>query len=200
MTIRARFWISLIFSLPMFFEMILKPFGWMLPGHTYTMFILTTIVMVISARPFLHSAWAAFKNHHANMDTLVAIGTATAYVYSIYAMFTGQDVFFESAAFVITFILLGQVFEEKMRNNANSSVEKLLNLQVKEAEVIVDGKSQMVPLDDIKVGDVIRVKPGQKIAVDGEIIEGSSTVDESMITGESRSEEHTSELQSLIYI
>ncbi len=185
MTIRARFWISLIFSLPMFFEMILKPFGWMLPGHTYTMFILTTIVMVISARPFLHSAWAAFKNHHANMDTLVAIGTATAYVYSIYAMFTGQDVFFESAAFVITFILLGQVFEEKMRNNANSSVEKLLNLQVKEAEVIVDGKSQMVPLDDIKVGDVIRVKPGQKIAVDGEIIEGSSTVDESMITGES---------------
>ena len=136
MTIRARFWISLIFSLPMFFEMILKPFGWMLPGHTYTMFILTTIVMVISARPFLHSAWAAFKNHHANMDTLVAIGTATAYVYSIYAMFTGQDVFFESAAFVITFILLGQVFEEKMRNNANSSVEKLLNLQVKEAEVI----------------------------------------------------------------
>lgn len=72
-----------------------------------------------------------------------------------------------------------------MRNNANSSVEKLLNLQVKEAEVIVDGKSQMVPLDDIKVGDVIRVKPGQKIAVDGEIIEGSSTVDESMITGES---------------
>ncbi|WP_034997616.1 copper-translocating P-type ATPase [Ligilactobacillus salivarius] len=185
MTIRARFWISLIFSLPMFFEMILKPFGWMLPGHTYTMFILTTIVMAISARPFLHSAWAAFKNHYANMDTLVAIGTATAYVYSIYAMFTGQDVFFESAAFVITFILLGQVFEEKMRNNANSSVEKLLNLQVKEAEVIVDGKSQMVPLDDIKVGDVIRVKPGQKIAVDGEIIEGSSTVDESMITGES---------------
>jgi Cu+-exporting ATPase len=185
MTIKSRFWISLIFSLPMFFEMILKPFGWMLPGHTYTMFILTTIVMAISARPFLHSAWAAFKNHHANMDTLVAIGTATAYVYSIYAMFTGQDVFFESAAFVITFILLGQVFEEKMRNNANSSVEKLLNLQVKEAEVIVDGKSQMVPLDDIKVGDVIRVKPGQKIAVDGEIIEGSSTVDESMITGES---------------
>ncbi len=185
MTIKSRFWISLIFSLPMFFEMILKPFGWMLPGHTYTMFILTTIVMAISARPFLHSAWAAFKNHHANMDTLVAIGTATAYVYSIYAMFTGQDVFFESAAFVITFILLGQVFEEKMRNNANSSVEKLLNLQVKEAEVIVDGKSQMVPLDDIKVGDVIRVRPGQKIAVDGEIIEGSSTVDESMITGES---------------
>ena len=177
MTIKSRFWISLIFSLPMFFEMILKPFGWMLPGHTYTMFILTTIVMAISARPFLHSAWAAFKNHHANMDTLVAIGTATAYVYSIYAMFTGQDVFFESAAFVITFILLGQVFEEKMRNNANSSVEKLLNLQVKEAEVIVDGKSQMVPLDDIKVGDVIRVKPGQKIAVDGEIIEGSSTED-----------------------
>ena len=158
MTIKSRFWISLIFSLPMFFEMILKPFGWMLPGHTYTMFILTTIVMAISARPFLHSAWAAFKNHHANMDTLVAIGTATAYVYSIYAMFTGQDVFFESAAFVITFILLGQVFEEKMRNNANSSVEKLLNLQVKEAEVIVDGKSQMVPLDDIKVGDVIRVR------------------------------------------
>src|SRR5699024_11394940 len=99
------------------------------------MFYFTTILMVNSAKPFLHSAWAAFKNHHANMDTLVAIGTATAYVYSIYAMFTGQDVFFESAAFVITFILLGQVFEEKMRNNANSSVEKLLNLQIGRAHV-----------------------------------------------------------------
>lgn len=90
MTITKRFWISLVFSLPMLAEMILKPFGWMMPGGEWTMFALTTVVMVVAAGPFLKSAWASFKKHHSNMDTLVAIGTMTAYVYSIYAMATHQ--------------------------------------------------------------------------------------------------------------
>ena len=125
MKITTRFWVSLILSLPMLAEMILMPLtGWMLPGGEWTMLILTTIVMALSARPFLQSAWASFKKHHSNMDTLVADGTATAYLYSIYAMFTGKKVFFESAAFVITFILLGQVLEERMRNNASNAIEK----------------------------------------------------------------------------
>lgn len=185
MNITKRFWISLIFSLPMLVEMILKPFGWMMPGGEWTMFALTTVVMIVAAGPFLQSAWASFKRHHSNMDTLVAIGTTTAYVYSVYAMATHQAVFFESAAFVTTFVLLGQVFEERMRNNASNAVEKLVNLQAKDAEVVRDGKVVKVPLSEIVVGDVIKVRPGEKIAVDGQIVSGSSTIDESMITGES---------------
>ncbi|CAJ1192280.1 P-ATPase superfamily P-type ATPase copper transporter [Companilactobacillus paralimentarius DSM 13238 = JCM 10415] len=185
MTITKRFWIALIFSLPMLVGMILMPFGIMIPGGEWTQFILTTIVMAVAARPFLQSAWASFKKHHSNMDTLVAIGTATAYIYSIYAMITHQSVFFESAAFVVTFVLLGQVFEERMRNNALNVIEKLVDLQAKEAEVMRDGKLVKIPLAEVVQGDLIRVKPGQKIAVDGVITEGSSTVDESMVTGES---------------
>ncbi|ATO47387.1 hypothetical protein C5L30_000136 [Companilactobacillus farciminis] len=185
MTITKRFWIALVFSIPMLIGMILMPFGIMVPGSEWIQFVLTTIVMAVAARPFIQSAWASFKKHHSNMDTLVAIGTAVAYVYSIYAMFTGQAVFFESAAFVITFVLLGQVFEERMRNNASNAIEKLVDLQAKEAEVMCDGKLVKIPLDQVVKGDLIRVKPGQKIAVDGVITEGSSTVDESMVTGES---------------
>ncbi len=185
MTITKRFWISLIFSLPMLVGMIMMPFGWMLPGGNWTQLILTTVVMAVSARPFMQSAWSSFQKHHSNMDTLVAIGTATAYIYSIYAMFTSQAVFFESAAFVVTFVLLGQVFEERMRNNASNAIEKLVDLQAKEAEVMRDGELVKIPLSEVVTGDIIRVKPGQKVAVDGVITEGNSTIDESMVTGES---------------
>ncbi len=185
MSISQRFWISLILSLPMVANMILMPFGWLLPGGAWTQLVLTTLIMLISARPFWESAWDSFKKHHSNMDTLVAIGTVTAYVYSIYAMITRQDVFFESAAFVTTFVLLGQVFEERMRNNASNAVEKLANLQAKDAEVLRDGQFTKIPLSEVVVGDMIRVKPGQKIPVDGIITEGTSSVDESMVTGES---------------
>lgn len=185
MSMTRRFVVSLLLSAPMLLEMVLKPFGWMLPGGNFTMLVLTTAVMIVAARPFLQSAWASFTKHHANMDTLVAVGTFTAYFYSLYAMTVHQAVFFESAALVITFVLLGQVFEERMRQKASSAVEKLLNLQAKEAEVVRDGKSQLVPIEEVVVGDVIRVKPGQKIPVDGVILEGRSTLDESMVTGES---------------
>ena len=185
MNTTKRFWISLIFSLPLLANMILMPFGWMLPGGDWTQLVLTTVIMVVSARPFLQSAWASFTKHHANMDTLVAIGTATAYFYSLYAMATGQAVFFESAALVTTFVLLGQVFEERMRHNASSAVAKLVGLQAKEAEVLRNEEFVKVPLDQVVVDDIIRVKPGQKIPVDGVITEGRSTVDESMVTGES---------------
>ena len=161
MTITKRFWISLIFSLPMLVGMILMPFGWMLPGGAWTQLILTTVVMAVSARLFIQSAWSSFQKHHSNMDTLVAIGTATAYLYSIYAMFTNQAVFFESAAFVVTFVLLGQVFEERMRNNASNAIEKLVDLQAKEAEVLRAGKIVKIPLAEVVIGDIVRVKPGK---------------------------------------
>lgn len=120
------------------------------------------------------------------MDTLIAIGTSTAYVYSIYALFTDRPVFFEVAAFVITFILLGQVLEEMTKGRASSAIEKLLDLQAKRCRS--DAWQQACPRAAslrMPVGDMLRVKPGQKIAVDGVIIEGSSSVDEAMVTGES---------------
>ncbi|MCO6531406.1 copper-translocating P-type ATPase [Lactobacillus sp.] len=186
MKITTRFWISLIFSLPMLLEMILHPFtGWMLPGGSWTMLVFTTIIMLISAGPFVSSAWAAFKKHHSNMDTLVALGTLTTYLYSIYAMFTHRPVFFETAAFVITFVLLGQVLEEKMRSNASSAMSKLVKLGAKNALVKHDDHFVKVPIDQVKQGDLIQVQPGQKIPVDGKIVSGNSAVDESMVTGES---------------
>ncbi|AVK64666.1 MULTISPECIES: copper-translocating P-type ATPase [Lactobacillaceae] len=185
MSIRNRFIFSLIVSTPILINMVASPFGFKLPGDMWTQFLLTTAVMVISGRAFIQSAWASFRHHHANMDTLVAIGTGTAYLYSIYAMFSNQDVFFEDAALVITLILLGQVFEENMKRNASGAVAKLLDLQAKEAEVLRGGEIIKVPMAEVIVGDILRVKPGQKIAVDGVITEGSSTIDESMVTGES---------------
>ena len=119
------------------------------------------------------------------MNTLVAVGTSVAYFYSIFAMFTGREVYFESAAFVTVFVLLGDAMEEKMHNNASNALAKLIDLQAKDAEVERDGKFIKLPLDQVKVGDIIRVKPGEKVPVDGVIVDGSSTLDESMVTGES---------------
>lgn len=186
MNVKIRFFIALAFSLPMLIEMIGRPlFGFELPGHVYTMFGLTTVVMVVTAGPFIRTAWAALKNHYANMDTLITIGTSTAYGYSVYAMMTHQPVFFEVAAFVITFILLGQVFEEMAKGRASSAIEKLLALQANDAEVLRDGVPVRVLLSEVVVGDIVHVKPGQRVAVDGVITEGASTVDEAMVTGES---------------
>jgi len=139
----------------------------------------------VAGVPFIKSAWASFKKHHSNMDTLVALGTLVAYVYSVFALFTGQPVYFEAAGFIIFFILLGQIFEERMRNNASEAVEKLLDLQAKTAQVLRDGNYVEVAAEDIQIDDLIRVRPGEKIAVDGTIVEGSTTIDESMVTGES---------------
>ena len=186
MKITTRFWTSLILSLPMLLEMIIHPFtGWMLPGGKWTMLIFTTIIMLISAGPFVSSAWSAFKKHHSNMDTLVALGTSITYVYSIYAMFTGKPVFFESAAFVITFVLLGQVLEEKMRATASDAMGKLLNLGAKDALVKRGNEFVSIPITKVVKGDLIQVMPGQKVPVDGKIVSGNSNIDESMVTGES---------------
>ncbi|MBC6360714.1 copper-translocating P-type ATPase [Lactobacillus apis] len=186
MKITTRFWTSLVLSLPMLVEMIIHPFtGWMLPGGNWTMLAFTTVIMLISAGPFVSSAWSAFLKHHSNMDTLVALGTMITYLYSIYAMFTGRPVFFETAAFVITFVLLGQVLEAKMRSNASSAISKLVNLGAKEALVKRETEFVKVPISQVVKGDLIQVLPGQKVPVDGKIVSGTSNIDESMVTGES---------------
>ena len=180
-----RFWISFILSTPMLIQMFAMPFHWMMPGYNWIALITTTIIMAISALPYWKSAIAAFKKHSANMNTLVATGTAVAYFYSIFAMITNRPVYFESAAFVTVFVLLGDAMEEKMHDNASNALGKLMGLQAKDAEVQRDGKFVKIPLDQVQVGDIIRVKPGEKIPVDGEILEGVTTLDESMVTGES---------------
>ena len=103
----------------------------------------------------------------------------------LFALFAGQPVYFESAGFILFFVLLGQVFEERMRKKCSKAVEKLLDLQAKTAQVLRDGDYVEVAAEDIHIGDLIRVRPGEKIAVDGTIVEGSTTIDESMVTGES---------------
>lgn len=186
MSLRTRFWISFICSIPLVFFMVAMYTH--IVDHTvieWGTFFFTTIIMAFAGLPFLKSAWASFKNHNANMDTLVALGTGVAYVYSVYALFKGLPIYFESAGFIIMFVLLGQVFEERMRKNASQAVEKLLDLQAKSASVLRNGEFVDVALEDIVIDDLIKVKPGEKIAVDGVITEGKTSIDESMVTGES---------------
>lgn len=181
-----RFWITSIFTVPLVILMI----GMSAGGISHQVmrwgtFLATTPIMLVAGVPYIRSAWASFKKHNSNMDTLVALGTLVAYFYSLVALFTGLPVYFESAAFILFFILLGAVFEEKMRKNTSQAVEKLLDLQAKTAEVLRDDVYVQIPLEQVKVGDLIRVRPGEKIAVDGIVLEGETSIDESMVTGES---------------
>lgn len=180
-----RFWISLVFCLPLLIQMILMLFHLMMPQYVLIAFVTTTVIMIVGAWPYWTSAWAAFKRHNANMNTLVALGTIIAYSYSIFAMVTGRDVYFESAAFITVFVILGDMMEERMHHRATTALQKLLKLQVKKAWVLRDGHYQKLSIDEVRVNDQVRVKPGEKFPLDGEIIKGATTVDESMITGES---------------
>lgn len=185
LTSSQRFWISFVLVIPMLIQMLAMPFHWMMPGYNWVALVTTTLIMLVAALPYWTSAWAAFKHHNANMNTLVAIGTTIAYFYSLFAMVTGRPVYFESAAFIAVFVLLGDTMEERMHNNASNALKKLLDLQVKNAMVLRDGHFVQVPLDQVQVGDIIQVKPGQKVPVDGVITSGQTSLDESMITGES---------------
>lgn len=186
LSLLQRFWITSTFTVPLVILMI----GMSTGGISHQVmrwgtFLATTPIMLVAGVPYIRSAWASFKKHNSNMDTLVALGTLVAYFYSLVALFTGLPVYFESAAFILFFILLGAVFEEKMRKNTSQAVEKLLDLQAKTAEVLRDDVYVQIPLEQVKVGDLIRVRPGEKIAVDGTVIEGETSIDESMVTGES---------------
>ncbi|EFO03237.1 copper-translocating P-type ATPase [Streptococcus oralis ATCC 35037] len=186
MSLLQRFWITSIFTVPLVILMIGMLTGTIShPVMHWGTFLATTPIMLVAGGPYIQSAWASFKKHNANMDTLVALGTLVAYLYSLVALFAGLPVYFESAGFILFFVLLGAVFEEKMRKNTSQAVEKLLDLQAKTAEVLREDSYVQVPLEQVKVGDLIRVRPGEKIAVDGVVVEGVSSIDESMVTGES---------------
>ena len=186
LSLLQRFWITSIFTLPLVLIMLGMLTGSIShPVMHWGTFLATTPIMLVAGVPYIRSAWASFKKHNANMDTLVALGTLVAYVYSLFALFAGLPVYFESAGFILFFVLLGAVFEERMRKNASQAVEKLLDLQAKTAEVLRDDVYVQIPLEQVKVGDFIRVRPGEKIAVDGTVLEGETSIDESMVTGES---------------
>lgn len=156
--------------------------------------ILTTPVLFWCGASFFINAWKALKRHTATMDTLVAIGTGAAYLYSIFPTLQPQwflaqslnpDVYFEAASVIIALLLLGRLLENRARGQTSEAMRKLMGLQAKTARVIRDGKEVDLPIAAVVLGDVILVRPGEKIPVDGEIIAGSSTIDEAMVTGES---------------
>lgn len=180
-----KFSFSVILALPMLIQMLVMPFGWMIPNYNWIALVTTTLIMAISAWDYWQSAYFALKKHSANMNTLVAVSTLIAYLYSIYAMVQKEGVYFESCAFIIIFVMLGDLLEAKMHHNASSAIDKLLSLQVKDAMVFDGEHFTLMPIEKIKVGDIVEVKPGQKIPLDGVVTNGQSAVDESMITGES---------------
>ncbi|EHC10135.1 heavy metal translocating P-type ATPase [Fischerella thermalis] len=156
--------------------------------------VLATPVLFWCGASFFINAWKALKRHVATMDTLVAIGTGAAYLYSLFptflpGFFTTQglpaDVYYEAAVVIITLILLGRLLENRAKGQTSQAIRKLVGLQAKTARVIRDGTEIDIPITQVIEGDVILVRPGEKIPVDGEIIDGSSTIDEAMVTGES---------------
>ncbi len=155
--------------------------------------VLATPVQFIVGAQFYKGAYTSLKNKSANMDVLVALGTSAAYFYSLYLSFewmnagsVGEaELYFEAAAVIITLIVLGKLFEVRAKGKTSQAIQKLLDLQAKTARVVKDGVEQEIPIEEVIVGDTIIVRPGEKVPVDGEIIEGQSAVDESMLTGES---------------
>ncbi|MBD1820959.1 copper-translocating P-type ATPase [Cyanobacteria bacterium FACHB-DQ100] len=162
--------------------------------HPWLQFVLTAPVLFWAGSSFFVNAWKALKRHTATMDTLVAVGTGTAYLYSLFPTFFPQwfiaqglnpDVYFEAASVIITLLLLGRLLEGRAKGQTLDAIRKLSGLQARTARVIRQGREIDLPIAQVVVGDVILVRPGEKIPVDGEIIEGRSTIDEAMVTGES---------------
>lgn len=193
---KMKFIIAMILSLPLLYTMV-GHFSFLsfLPlPHVMTepwfQFILATPVQFILGWQFYKGAYGALRNKSANMDVLVALGTSAAYFYSIYMwiIHAGEKhipLYFETSAVLITLILLGKYFEAKAKGHASDAINKLLSLQVKEARVERDGEAVSLPVDQVQKGDVLLIKSGEYVPLDGEIIEGETSLDESMLTGES---------------
>ncbi len=156
------------------------------------MFVLTTPVLFWAGSRFFIGAWSAFKHRSADMNTLIALGTGAAYIYSTVATFLPsllpeglREVYYDTTAIIIALILLGQLLEARAKGETNEAIRKLMGLQAKTARVVRHGEEIDIPIEEVLVGDVVIVRPGEKVPVDGIVVEGQSTLDESMITGES---------------
>lgn len=182
---------AIVLSLPV---VVIAMFFMDMPYATPIMWLLSTPVVLWLGRDFFINAWKQTKHRSANMDTLVALSTGIAYLFSVFNMLFADfwhqrglhaHVYFEAAAVIVAFILLGKLLEEKAKGNTSSAIKKLMGLQPKTVIVIqADGTEKQTAIEDVNAGDVILVKPGEKIAVDGMVTSGSSYVDESMLSGE----------------
>jgi cation transport ATPase len=151
---------------------------------------LSTPVLFVFGWQFHRAAVLRARSFDASMDTLVSLGTVAAYLFSVWSLFQGDHLYFETAAIITTFILLGRYFEAVAKGRASGAIARLLELGAKEARVLQEGREVMIPIDQVTQGDLLVVKPGEKIPVDGEVVEGRSSVDESMLTGESVPVDH----------
>lgn len=182
---------SLVLSIPVLIltlaPQVLEPLLPVGVGPEVMNFILTTPIQFIAGYPFYKSSFRAARHGTANMDTLIMLGTSAAYFYSVAATFVleGYIAFYDTAALLITFILLGRTLEALAKGRTSRAIRKLMDLQAKVAVVIRNGEEITVLIEDVEVDDILLVKPGEKIPVDGEVIDGKSSVDESMVTGES---------------
>jgi len=204
--LQHKFILSLCFSLPMLYFMLLDffpslPGGRTLPPYAGLIsFLVTLPVLVFVGGGFYRGMWSSLKMKTFNMDSLIAIGTATAFIYSLvnyagYIHTTGSvlgvyggkvpDLYFETAAFLLTFVVLGKWLEARAKGRTSDAIRKLMGLQSKTARVIRNGEPVDIPIEQVKKGDTVLVRPGEKVPVDGVVTRGSSAVDESMITGES---------------
>ncbi|HEN7826046.1 TPA: copper-translocating P-type ATPase [Streptococcus agalactiae] len=197
-----RFWMSAVATIPLLYismgPMInLWLLSFLMPDKgplNYGMIqLLLTLPVMYFGRIFYQNGFKALFKRHPNMDSLVAIATTAAFIYSLYGLYEilqgdihyAHQLYFESVAVILTLITLGKYFEILSKGRTSASIEKLLTLSAKEARVIKDGEDYMVPLDKVKIGETILVKPGEKIPLDGHVVAGESSIDESMLTGES---------------
>ncbi|MCK8452869.1 heavy metal translocating P-type ATPase [Bacillus safensis] len=194
----ARFLFSMILSLPLLWAMVshfsFTSFIWLPEAfmNPWVQLALAAPVQFIVGWPFYVGAYKALRNKSANMDVLVALGTSAAFFYSLYESIQSAirgtheaALYYETSAVLITLIVLGKLMEARAKGRSSEAIQKLMGLQAKEAVIERDGKQMTVPISDVKVNDLVFVKPGEKVPVDGEIIEGTTAIDESMITGES---------------
>ncbi|HGD3285771.1 TPA: heavy metal translocating P-type ATPase [Streptococcus agalactiae] len=197
-----RFWMSAVATIPLLYISMGPMINLWLPSFlmpdkgplNYGMIqLLLTLPVMYFGRIFYQNGFKALFKRHPNMDSLVAIATTAAFIYSLYGLYEilqgdihyAHQLYFESVAVILTLITLGKYFEILSKGRTSASIEKLLTLSAKEARVIKDGEDYMVPLDKVKIGETIFVKPGEKIPLDGHVVAGESSIDESMLTGES---------------
>jgi Cu+-exporting ATPase len=187
--VKVRLILSVIFSFPILLGMFFKiESGFLISGIDFVMWIhiiLATLVVFVLGWPFHRMAYLQAKKREANMDTLISMGTLVAYIFSFWAVFNGQKDYLETAAVIIMFILLGKYLEDKSVQKTGEAMRKLMELGAKRARILVRGEEKEVEISEIKIGDIVVVRPGEKIPLDGYIVEGESAVDESMLTGES---------------
>ena len=191
-----KFLAGLVLGIIIFFGSMPHWFPW-IPGFLNNFFVLWAVATPVQfwiGWQFYKGAWGAFRHRNANMDTLIAVGTSAAYLYSVAATLFPSffesggikpEVYFDTSAMIIVLILLGRLLEARAKGQTFDAIKKLAGLQPKTARIRRDGKEMDIPVEEVLVGDEILVRPGEKIPVDGVVLEGKSAVDESMITGES---------------